>query len=252
MIEKFGEKWDKQWYHPKPNSWPIATHKIHDETYAAPDGKEVALAFEVNSSKPNTLLIKLDERLAEVKLKGGPDWQKVQLTPADFVDFENNPREDFSNLRTLSFLDTDRLRGKQRKDSRVVGKAWTGDLPKFRDLRWLVLNNKEDVSVQKFPTVVAKRTQDVDNAILNVFPASTFSAGPQQQGKSVFRDTFTPSKSLWAKGLDESKVFHGELIHTQNPKRDFSLRMGKGGQIYSLRGPFGESVPSVVAERRRL
>ena len=102
---------------------------------------------------------------------------------------------------------------------------------------------KEETAVHTFPTFVTNRTQEVDHAILDVFPASTVSAKSNQQGETVFSNTFTPSKSLWSEGLNESKVFHGELTHTQNEKRDFSLRMGKGGQIYSLRGPFGESVP---------
>ena len=243
LIEDFGPKWAAQWYHPRPGKWPMATHKIHDQTYAAPNKNQVALSFEVKSSKPNTLLVKLDKSHAEVELAGGPDWQMVRLSPADFMDSQHDPLKDFSKLKTLSFLDQDRLPGKQRTKSRVVGQAWTGDPPTFRDLRWSVGKEKAKVAVQKFPTVKTERTQEVDNAILDVFPASTVNANPDQQGKSIFHDKFTPSKSLWAQGLDESKVFQGEMIHTQNEKRNFSLRMGKGGQIYSLRGSFGESVP---------
>ena len=44
-------------------------------------------------------------------------------------------------------------------------------------------------------------------------------------------------------GLDEQQVFHGEMTHRQDKNNSFKLRIGKGGQVYSLRGPFGESVP---------
>ena len=138
LIEDFGAKWDRQWYHPKPKEWPIATHKLYDPTYAAPNAEQLALSFEVNSSEPNTLLVKLDESIALVKLGGGVDWQKVQLSPSAFKDSKNVSRTDFSNIKTLSFLDKDRLRGKQRKDSRIVGQAWNGEAPTFRNLKWSV------------------------------------------------------------------------------------------------------------------
>ena len=56
---------------------------------------------------------------------------------------------------------------------------------------------------------------------------------------SVQRE-FAPSGSTWAKGLDERKVFHAAL---STPGGAWTLGIGKGGQIYSLRGPFGEAVP---------
>ena len=243
LIEDFGPKWDKQWYHPKPNEWPVATHKIHDPMFAAPTAKQVSLAFEVNNLQPNTLLVKLDENFAEVKLDGGSDWQKIRLSPSDFKNSDNESPKDFSNLKTLSFLDKDRIRVKQQKDRKIIGKEWTGKPPSFRNLRWIVGNDSEGASSRAFPSIKSQRTQEVDNAILDVFPATTVSAQPNQQGETTFNDVYTPSKSLWTEGLNESNVFQGEMVHTQNPKRDFSLRMGKGGQIYSLRGPFGESVP---------
>ena len=91
--------------------------------------------------------------------------------------------------------------------------------------------------------VAQEHDQQVDDAMLSIFPKSVFNASAKQQGQTELTSRFTPSDSLWAEGLDETQVFHGELVHSQNPKRDFSLRMGKGGQIYSLRGAFGESVP---------
>jgi len=85
--------------------------------------------------------------------------------------------------------------------------------------------------------------RDSDQAILSLFPDSTFDSEPRSQGEAKLSQQFSAGKSLWKEGLDETKVFHGEMIHAQEKSNSFSLRMGKGGQIYSLRGPFGESVP---------
>ncbi|NNJ27251.1 hypothetical protein LzC2_33520 [Planctomycetes bacterium LzC2] len=48
---------------------------------------------------------------------------------------------------------------------------------------------------------------------------------------------------MWDERLNEAPVFHLEMRHEQQPENSFQLRLGQGGQIYSLQGPFGESVP---------
>jgi len=88
---------------------------------------------------------------------------------------------------------------------------------------------------------------DVDQAqpspILDVFPQSVVQLPPDRQGTTAFSSRFTPSGSLWDQRLDERRVFHLQIEHRQQAHNSFKLRLGKGGQIYSLRGPFGESVP---------
>lgn len=79
--------------------------------------------------------------------------------------------------------------------------------------------------------------------ILDVFPASVAEMPASDRGRSGHTSTFTPSGSLWAEGLDEQQVFQVELKHEQDANNSFALRVGKGGQIYSLRGAFGESIP---------
>lgn len=54
---------------------------------------------------------------------------------------------------------------------------------------------------------------------------------------------FSPSGSSWIEGVDERKVFLAAMA-----AGDWRLGIGKGGQIYSLRGPFGESVPPQRAD----
>ncbi len=81
------------------------------------------------------------------------------------------------------------------------------------------------------------------SSILGLGAADGFEAlrkGFASQGiagaKCVFE--YAPSGSTWTEGLDERKVFLAALS-----SGDWRLGIGKGGQIYSLRGPFGESVP---------
>ena len=82
-----------------------------------------------------------------------------------------------------------------------------------------------------------------EQPLLDVFPPSVAAAEKDRQGSTSISLDYTPSTSLWAEGLDEKQVFHAQIQHDQNENNSFTLRIGKGGQVYSLRGPFGESVP---------
>ncbi|MBI1374294.1 MAG: hypothetical protein GC159_16380 [Phycisphaera sp.] len=92
-------------------------------------------------------------------------------------------------------------------------------------------------------TSVVRAGDEVSNPALDVFPPATFHVDDADRGASRLTGQYTPSGSLWLKGLDESTVFQQELAHEQDASRSFRLRVGRGGQIYSLRGAFGESVP---------
>ena len=81
-----------------------------------------------------------------------------------------------------------------------------------------------------------------DREILNLFPKSTVIRADSQTTTTI-RSTFLPSTSLWAEGLSEENVFQAEMVSEREGANLFSLRLGRGGQIYSLRGSFGESVP---------
>ena len=82
-----------------------------------------------------------------------------------------------------------------------------------------------------------------DQQMLDVFPPTVAATEKSQRGNTLISLDYTPSTSLWAEGLDERQVFHAQIQHDQNENNSFTLRIGKGGQVYSLRGPFGESVP---------
>ena len=81
------------------------------------------------------------------------------------------------------------------------------------------------------------------DVMLDVFPPSVAEVPASDRGETTISCDYTPSGSVWAEGLDETQVFLTELAHRQGKDDSFRLRVGKGGQIYSLRGAFGESVP---------
>lgn len=72
-------------------------------------------------------------------------------------------------------------------------------------------------------------------SVLDIFPESGLKSGA---GSAVCAFDYEPSGSQWIPGIDEKQVF---LASVQGG--GWRLGIGKGGQIYSLRGPFGESIP---------
>jgi len=89
----------------------------------------------------------------------------------------------------------------------------------------------------------ATASENIEKQILDVFPPSVATVDDGNQSRTSISLDYTPSKSLWAEGLNERNVFHAEIRHEQDENNSFALRIGKGGQVYSLRGAFGESVP---------
>jgi len=63
-------------------------------------------------------------------------------------------------------------------------------------------------------------------------------AAPAEDEAAGCSFDYEPTGSKWIEGADESKVFLASL-----KAGDVSLGIGKGGQIFSIRGPFGEAVP---------
>lgn len=93
-------------------------------------------------------------------------------------------------------------------------------------------------------SVAAAVASDVSAAaILDVFPPSVAKPPSGRVGETKVSTKYQPSGSVWDQRLDESQVFQFEMKHQQSADDSYALRVGKGGQIYSLRGPFGESLP---------
>ena len=79
-------------------------------------------------------------------------------------------------------------------------------------------------------------------ALLDVFPESPVKAAAGGWSCAL-SENYEPSGSKWAKGLDERHVFQAAMTHREAGSVLWRLGIGAGGHIYSLRGPFGESVP---------
>lgn len=79
--------------------------------------------------------------------------------------------------------------------------------------------------------------------LLDVFPPSTVEVSEDRKGKVDWTSSYYSSGSLWQEDLDERVVFHREMKNQQGENNSYQLRIGRGGQVYSLRGAFGESVP---------
>jgi len=80
-----------------------------------------------------------------------------------------------------------------------------------------------------------------DPEFLNVFPQSPNITGLSYSGQLSYSETYSPSGSQWAPGLDEREVFFASLKHADSASATWEVRVGKGGQLYSIRGPYGES-----------
>jgi hypothetical protein len=74
-----------------------------------------------------------------LELAGGSEWQAIVLSESDFKDASGGVMPAWAGIKELRLAATDRL--VSRKDGNeqavVLGAAWKGPNPKFRDLRWV-------------------------------------------------------------------------------------------------------------------
>nr|WP_161792102.1 T9SS type A sorting domain-containing protein [Pedobacter glucosidilyticus] len=68
---------------------------------------------------------------------------------------------------------------------------------------------------------------------------------PLETSGFSFTQSYIPSGSTWSLSFPETHVYNALLKYedSENRNRSYELRIGKGGQIYSFKGAFGESVP---------
>lgn len=228
LIDNFEGDWKKEWFTNNPDEWAITTNKLHDDRWKAPQNAK--LAFKGRAAEANTLVVLIDDYGAEVKLQGGPQWQDVALSPENFQDAAGKTMSNWQNIRQLKLSPAEHLKPKRGDTAsrRLIGKQWKGSAPEFHDLRWQLPDTTPDAA---------------QLSMLDVFPKSIVQMPDDRLGSTVVSSGYTPSGSLWDKRLDEKDVFQVEISHQQDVDNSFKLRVGKGGQIYSLRGRFGESVP---------
>ncbi|MDF7806660.1 hypothetical protein P4E94_04365 [Pontiellaceae bacterium B12219] len=136
IIETFEGDWEKDWFTYRPQEWPLKTHKLYDPVWAAPAGAKLML--DVRSAASNKLVIGIDQYAAEVELSGGSEWQKITLSPADFIDVAGEGLPSWNGVMELRFGDKETLKDKQNGQKLDFGGIWQGAPPEFRDLRWSV------------------------------------------------------------------------------------------------------------------
>lgn len=143
LIDDFTHGW-QDWYllsAGNPHHWEFSTRKINDTKWRGQDGYQ--LAFDVQSEKPNELVVVLTENffrsyrgrskeyVAVVKLDGGNEPQAISLEPQDFTASDGKPLVSWRELDLLSF------RAYYDKGKKVLGsKNWAGPQPIFHGLRW--------------------------------------------------------------------------------------------------------------------
>ena len=71
------------------------------------------------------------------------------------------------------------------------------------------------------------------------------SLSKNNSGDFTFSDSFSSSNSHWEIDWSETQVFSRLLKYTDNSNTNesYELRLGKGGQVYSFKGTFGEALP---------
>ncbi len=87
--------------------------------------------------------------------------------------------------------------------------------------------------------------QNTDSLLTSVFSANKLALA--DKNNYTFTKDYSSNASTWAISeiLSDSIVFQAEMKyqHPTDSTKSYQLRIGKGGQIYSLRGAFGESIP---------
>ena len=93
------------------------------------------------------------------------------------------------------------------------------------------------LSIHKDPKIA------VDSNFFDHVPTIDYGKIFNTSSKTTFTTRFEPSGSTWGPNLDEKNVYLARLKHNSNDTNNWDLRLGKGGQIYSFIGPYGEGVP---------
>ena len=85
-----------------------------------------------------------------------------------------------------------------------------------------------------------------DSPLLDLFPKSKAPTFLTKPSEFVVSKQFAPNQhfpSRWIEGVEERPVFHAYLMHQSTDERSWEMRIGRGGQIYSIVSSFGEAMP---------
>jgi len=84
----------------------------------------------------------------------------------------------------------------------------------------------------------------VEHTVGDVLSAIPGGGAAQSAGNATCSFEYNPTGSTWNAGVSEEKVFFASM----NSSSGWRLGIGKGGQVYSLRGSFGEAIPPQRAD----
>jgi len=84
-------------------------------------------------------------------------------------------------------------------------------------------------------------TEFTVGSVLSAIPSG---GATQSAGNTTCSFDYNPSGSTWIAGVSEEDVFFASM----NSSSGWRLGVGKGGQVYSLRGSFGEAIPPQRAD----
>ena len=91
----------------------------------------------------------------------------------------------------------------------------------------------------------------LDSSLFAFVPTVDYGDVMQTSDSTTFTTEFQPSDSYWAPHCNEEDVYLARLRHIAGADDSWDLRLGKGGQIYSFIGPYGEGVPPSSNEKSR-
>lgn len=133
VIEDFAGDWRRGWYTFDENdAWPLRTNKIQHAKWRGAKGARLVL--EVRCSRPNTLVLEVDQHARECPLPGGDEWQTVAVGLADLKDALGAELGDWESANELTIGPRVTLR--KGDVTKTLGADWQGDLPEFRQSRW--------------------------------------------------------------------------------------------------------------------
>ncbi len=115
---------------------------------------------------------------------------------------------------------------------------------------WVTSGNTNTYTLTQRKIQEFRSTNEL-KTLLDVFPTSTRGLIPGTNQTFTASADYTNSGSSWWIPFSEEHVFQERLVNTQyypdsrqcDLQRSWDLRVGHGGQIYSLRSHFGEAIP---------
>jgi hypothetical protein len=140
LIEDFKGDWQKDWFAYKPEKWELATHKIYSNKWKAPE--KASLEFEVRCVESNVLVVSLDAYAKEIQIHGGDTWQKINLSPNDFINANGEILKNWKNVKEFKWSANQSFREKAEGQTQTMdlGTEGKGEKPEFRKLRWIEYN----------------------------------------------------------------------------------------------------------------